>query len=792
MSGSNSYRPRHSHPINDDDNLASSPRGSQIVQNQTSQISQSDYSDGDPDSDDKDIHSESDDQSSDSPNDRHPASQDLSGYSTSFLNDNHSHESEDMVSIDGSIHGSISNSISASSDSLEISTGPKPPGEQVREEIEEEAHAGSDSSSIVFQSRPSTPKPSVSKQPFSPGAGSSHERENNIHHEDDDFDDMEESEEEDEQDEDDEEDADDNDDEDLEVDGEDEGFDIDSAVADIDVNVDGEAVGPTRLAKRELEDGEIEEGELETEENRDHNPRDPREMLPARDILVEAPFTLVQEDTQDLDQNIHPDFESSVDLDSDQGDEDAQDVDKTQAPGDVDASIILSPEFHLSGSELVQDEHFLPINSLSEPQQGSDRATAENPLLPVETIEHQDVNPNLDGPHKLSRLHLDPREVQTASNITDNPPQEEQIEDDNDLFEGDEDLRLHKLGVDQSRLHSLNEDEDGTLPTVAPSGEVEDRFSTIERQFENFIARTVEPQLSAMEEQTQGTVCELPVSSTACDSNAITISQSAAVQICTVEDAQSRASPGGQDDSARPSLDLLWGELSPTNGVTQATEESGMNEVNFFPLKQSDSEIFNSSSWSPALSTNVSSNADHTSAQLYGSTDMKYSIIPLTLPQRSNFRQSINLDEDVEASCEAPNDGSTDMNLPSNNGPQAQLSPSHDQDDYDMLASSLIDGNSDVVPADPDQNTDKAVGKQDIEVPSEENLKLALADKAHENHPQDEKPQSGNRSVPQELGADTNPFDESSQRLYPPPVAPQSFGQHHGMKLICYCPIHKL
>jgi hypothetical protein len=40
---------------------------------------------------------------------------------------------------------------------------------------------------------------------------------------------------------------------------------------------------------------------------------------------------------------------------------------------------------------------------------------------------------------------------------------------------------------------------------------VEDRFSTIERQFENFIARTVEPQLSAVEEQTQGIVCELPV-----------------------------------------------------------------------------------------------------------------------------------------------------------------------------------------------------------------------------------------------------------------------------------------
>jgi hypothetical protein len=296
----------------DDDNLASSPRGSQIAQNQTNPTSQCDYSDGDSDSDDRDIHSESDDQSSDSPNDRHPASQDLSTYGTSFLNDNNSHDSEALVSIDGSIHGSISSSISDPSGSLEISTGPKPPGEQVREEIDEEAHFGSDSSSIVFQSRPSTFKPSVSKQPFSPDAGSSHERQNDVHYEDVDIDDMEGSEEEDEQDEDDEEDADDSDDElaegDLEVDGEGEGFDIDSVVADIDVNLDGEAVGPIRLAKRELEDGEIEEGELETEENGDHNQRDHRQMLPAGDILVDAPFTSVQDNIQDLDQNIHPDL----------------------------------------------------------------------------------------------------------------------------------------------------------------------------------------------------------------------------------------------------------------------------------------------------------------------------------------------------------------------------------------------------------------------------------------------------------------------------------------------------
>ncbi|KAA1098307.1 DNA-directed DNA polymerase alpha subunit pol12 [Puccinia graminis f. sp. tritici] len=801
----------------DDDNLASSPRGSQIVQNQTSQISQSDYSDGDQDSDDKDIHSESGDQSSDSPDDRHPASQDLSASSTSFLNDNHSHDSEDMVSIDGSIHGSISNSISASSDSLEISTGPKPPGEQ----------------------------PSVSKQPFSPGAGSSHERENNIHHEDDDFDDMEESEEEDEQDEDDEEDADDNDDEDLEVDGEDEGFDIDSAVADIDVNVDGEAVGPTRLAKRELEDGEIEEGELETEENRDHNSRDPREMLPAGDILVDAPFTLVQENTQDLDQNIHPDFRpESTDVDKQKDDHSSKILDqpsgtkplflpalenkKLSRVGSFSADgammfgrpvkvrwiltliketktrkmstrhklpVMLMPqsfyrpEFHLSGSELVQDEHFLPINSSSEPQQGSDRATAENPLLPVETIEHQDANPNLDGSPQAVSPTFGPREVQTASNIPTIPRQEEQIEDDNDLFEGDEDLRLHKLGVDQSRLHSLNEDEDGTLPTVAPSGEVEDRFSTIERQFENFIARTVEPQLSAMEEQTQGTVCELLY-------NAITISQSAAVQIVVAAtlETDSHVVDNAVDLTGAQDTHTTSAEITRQAIVVAQTEDTFISTVGRYSIsrlarwvKMIQLGLHLISCGRELSPTNGGHPGDgrkrnernHTSAQLYGSTDMKYSIIPLTLPQRSNFRQSINLDEDVEASCEAPNDGPTDMNLPSNNGPQAQLSPSHDQDDYDMLASSLIDGNSDVVPADPDQNTDKAVGKQDIEVPSEENLKLALADKAHENNPQDEKPQSGNQSVPQELGADTNPFDESSQlctsalqRLHPPPVRP--------------------
>jgi hypothetical protein len=160
---------------------------------------------------------------------------------------------------------------------------------------------------------------------------------------------------------------------------------------------------------------------------------------------------------------------------------------------------------------------------------------------------------------------------------------------------------------------------------------------------------------------------------------AIVVAQTEDTFISIVEEAQTHASPVGQDDPARPSLDVLWGELSPTNGVTQATEEGGMNEVNFFPLKQSDSEIFNSSSWSPALSTNVSSNADPTSAQLYGSTDMKYSIISLTLPQRSKFRQNVNLDDDVESSGEAPNDGPTDMNLVS------QLTPSN------ILICSLID-----------------------------------------------------------------------------------------------------
>ncbi|KAA1125584.1 hypothetical protein PGTUg99_000055 [Puccinia graminis f. sp. tritici] len=40
----------------------------------------------------------------------------------------------------------------------------------------------------------------------------------------------------------------------------------------------------------------------------------------------------------------------------------------------------------------------------------------------LKTIEHQDANPNLDGSPQAVSPTFGPREVQTASNITDNPP----------------------------------------------------------------------------------------------------------------------------------------------------------------------------------------------------------------------------------------------------------------------------------------------------------------------------------------------------------------------------------
>lgn len=86
-----------------------------------------------------------------------------------------------------------------------------------------------------------------------------------------------------------------------------------------------------------------------------------------------------------------------------------------------------------------------------------------------------------------------------------------------------------------------------------------------------------------------------------------------------------------QNQAVQPSLDVLWGELSPAEGVSQVTQETQMNEVTFFHLKQSDSEIFNLASWTPALSANIPPNDHHASTHPYGSTEIKYSIISPTL-----------------------------------------------------------------------------------------------------------------------------------------------------------------
>ncbi|KNZ53451.1 uncharacterized protein VP01_3234g2, partial [Puccinia sorghi] len=132
----------------------------------------------------------------------------------------------------------------------------------------------------------------------------------------------------------------------------------------------------------------------------------------------------------------------------------------------------------------------------------------------------------------------------------------------------------------------------------------------------------------------------------------------------------------------------------------------------------SDLEIFNSASWTPALSANISPNDHHASTHLYGSTEIKYPIISPTLPHRCNFH--------IKPS-------------PSNDGLQ-QLLTSHNQEDYDVLASSLIDGNSDVDVTDPENDTSQIVHKEDSKLVPSNSLFPSSRHQTGEDKQQDEKP----------------------------------------------------
>ncbi|POW16238.1 hypothetical protein PSTT_01502 [Puccinia striiformis] len=550
-----------------------------------------------------------------------------------------------------------------------------------------------------------------------------------------------------------------------------------------------------------------------------------------------------------------PSSESSLNLDSeDHVPEESLEFDKAQATGDVDGSPIIDhdprvlnqppespsrainqfqtsppevphqsrssplrvpnqhqlqfssvPETHRAHSELIQDDDFLPISFAPEPPPGPSLIHVGNQLSADDMcLEQKVASQDLEGVSQIVSPVLDLQEGPPASNITDTElenRQEDQVEDDTDLFEGDEDVRLHRLGLNKSRFRDVNQNEEGSLPNIAPPAEAEieseDRFTSIEKQLESYFARTDVSQCPQVKDCIEDVDHELHHISSDCNittepaavptevsqpsetdshvldnaaqpvavqdaqlfiESAETPQQAAVVpssektQDATAEITQSNTSPPDQEDSTRPSLDVLWGELSPTNGVNQVTDGSRMNEVNFFPLKQSDSEIFNAASWTPALSTNISPSLDHATTQLFGSTDMKYSIVSLTLPQRPNLRQSVNLDECPKLSVPAPHGGTTELNLPSKNDPQ-HLSSSHDQEDYDMLASSFTDGNSDIAAPGHHENTDPPCIK-DTEVVSVENLKPHLADNGHEDEKlQDEKPCSSKQSTQDELSA---------------------------------------
>ncbi|KNZ52918.1 hypothetical protein VP01_33g11 [Puccinia sorghi] len=831
---------RKTHPhieVNSDDDIRiSSPHDSQAVQNGTSQVSSRGNSSSGDDSDDPDVSSVSNHAGSESSGDRRPASQDLNPDALSYLNKSESPVREDFVSIDDSGEQSVS-SMRNSSHSQQTSSKPKSSGVHRPSPIEDEAaredllETDSNSSSIFIQLHRSSSKLPASHISFAPSAQPTHSNESSDDREDVDSENVDEFEDEDE-------DSDGSDDDvavdDLKLDGDEydlelngENMGVDDQVADIAVNLNGEGVeavkSPQMVGRpRELEDGEIEEDEIEPNQN------DPQDLL-AADILVAEPFIPIYENIQNRNQSPHPKFESSLNSGSDPGPEDTQHFGNEQATVDVDWSPIRDqnpshlpeprsspsralrqnqhqspncPDSNGSHSQLVQDDHLLPINSAPTsplaPNEPKIRSGSSSHSLPIEL---EGATHQREASPRATSSKCDTTELQSVSSKNENLPkdQEEQTEDDNDLFEGDKDLRLHRLGVGKSRSHDSNRKEDESCPAVEPTDEVEDRFSSIEKQLETYMARTEEPQLTEGEEKIQRAIAEPPHPSSISNSTVVTNSESATVNVVvqypsqvdrqvvqnsirpnadrdvnlpassdeilppaedtlmsTAEETQSRSSTPDQNQNraVRPSLDVLWGELSPVEGLSQVAQETRMNEVTFFPLKQSDSEIFNSASWTPALSTSISSDDHRASTGLYGSTEIKYSIISLTLPQRSNVRQTLNFDEDIESTVEPPSDGHDEMNV----------------EDYDMLASSLIDGNSDVGVTDPENLPDQVIRKEDAKVVPSDSFLPSSRDQTGEDKLQDEKPSVA-------VGADTNPSVQSTQPALSPsedPVGVQS------------------
>ncbi|PLW33821.1 hypothetical protein PCASD_15877 [Puccinia coronata f. sp. avenae] len=913
----------------DDDILISSPPSSHAVQNKTSHIDSSSDSNSNDDLIDSDVDPESNNRGSDYSGGRRPASQDLDPRATSFFNNPTSSDPEDIVSIDNSMEES--SSVSNSSHFQKTSSEREPAQESSPSEIQDELdtedsiQADSDSSSIVFQSHPSSSKPPASHHPFQSfdEEESSDDDHGSVHTDDiDEFEDEDEDEENVKSDNDsafNDRDIDDDDDNDRDLDGDE--IEADDQLADIAVNFNGEnmeEVEPSKDAKNvipgELEHGEIEfQGGLGKEGAVELSTRSDTKNLVTNDIMVAEPFIPIHENIQDTHQSSHanveqlkehvgqgpadvakgevdysrtdpqspdkprgtkavalaaaelrklsrtgsfsadgtmmfrPSSESSVNLDSDRAPEDGQHSDKAQAAGDLDrlpakdlhtpnvsaqsqssSSQLLNrtqpqsphyPDIRHADLELVHDKQFSPIKPTPELPPGSEEANVRDKSLP-QTLpsELQDSNHKLEGSPPVAPPTCDSTAAQSECKgvETSTKELEEQIEDDNDLFEADEDLRLHRLGVDKSRFHKLDQNGKGSSPPINPSNEVEDRFSSIEKQLESYMARTEEPQISSKESQTQQAVCEPPHPSSMCNDSIVTTIQSVVIDTVaqqplrtdsqvvdhstqstvvqdahmhepstkieqegaavlqaedtpmdTVEEAQSRVLPTDADDTVRPTLDVPWGQLS--EGLSEVTQEVTMNQVNFFPLKQSDSEIFNSASWKPALSTSVSSAHDHANARLCSSTEMNCSVISLSLPQRCNVRQTLNFEEDPESIVEAPRGSRDEMNVPSKNG-FPQFSSGHDQEDYDMLASSLADGNSDINIEDSKKDIDKTINTKDTEVVLGDSSMLSRVEKTDPDMLQDEKYVLSTPSI--HLDTDTSPLTQSAQPVPFPSTHP--------------------
>lgn len=370
-------------------------------------------------------------------------------------------------------------------------------------------------------------------------------------------------------------------------------------------------------------------------------------------------------------------------------------------------TVTTHPNSHLpvvcARSESVQENQLIPS---AQPQHSSEQVGSK--LLGANVVNVVKDEPEACDPiesRSAGSSYVDSQEARLELEEKKLPVEgsEEQIEDDNDLFEGDEDLRLHRLGVERQALSNLNQPEE-LSSNLNPINETSsDRFSSIEQRVNDFLGREHhQPTVVEKELQQNGTHQEISVSAISTDQTSVVASTTTPIAsnadvigtentlVGSMVQVQQSTEPNVNQSNATRAL---WGDLSSATEWTQGSEETRMDQLELFPLKKSDSSFSNMTSWAPALSMSISSGVvDSVSLQSCSQS----STVCFTLPRRPSPREAINLDEHQVSTLGHLKPYPDDSNAP--------MSSLHDRDDYDMLASSLTDGNSDMVQSDVREN----------------------------------------------------------------------------------------